>query len=201
VHDLDSKYNGREKESPASARIINNELWNWKTRVDNSCVIPKLSFKERWWSAIREQQQFLRYLCKISAIYCKSHETIIIRGLVLPTSYLSTNIRDQFLTELVTKVKSNIYSVEVQLQLSNNGHSALMGGGSFWLHPQTLAICINIFWTFPSQKSNYCVNRWESHSMALSPRSMLSKCSYSSRRKQPRSMLSKCSCSSRRKQM
>jgi hypothetical protein len=129
----------------------------WKTRVNNSWVIPKLSFKERWWSAIREQQQFLRYLCKISARYCKSHETILIKGqsqvdsfygLVLPISYLSTNIRDQFLTELVTKVKSNINSVEVHLQLSNNGHpldSALMGAGSFRLHARILAICSNIF--------------------------------------------------------
>jgi hypothetical protein len=37
-------------------------------------------------------------------------------------SYLSTYIRDLFLTELVTKVKPNINSVEVHPQLSNDGH-------------------------------------------------------------------------------
>jgi hypothetical protein len=50
---------------------------------------------------------------------------------------------------MVTKVKPNINSVEVHPQLSNNGHpvdGALMGSGSLWLHPQTLAICSNTFW-------------------------------------------------------
>jgi hypothetical protein len=37
-------------------------------------------------------------------------------------SYLSTYIGDLFPTELVTKVKPNINSVEVHPQLSNNGH-------------------------------------------------------------------------------
>jgi hypothetical protein len=37
-------------------------------------------------------------------------------------SYLSIYIWDLFLTELVTKVKQNINSVEVHPQLSNNMH-------------------------------------------------------------------------------
>ncbi len=37
-------------------------------------------------------------------------------------SYLSTYIRDLFVTELVTKVKPNINSVEVHPQLSNDRH-------------------------------------------------------------------------------
>ncbi len=42
------------------------------------------------------------------------------------------------LTELVTKVKPNINSVEVHAQLSNNRHpvdGALVGGGSPWPMP------------------------------------------------------------------
>ncbi len=68
---------------------------------------------------------------------------------MLPISYLYTNIRDLFLTELVTKVKPNINFVEVHPQLNNNGHpvdGALMGAGSLWLHPLILAICSNTFW-------------------------------------------------------
>jgi hypothetical protein len=45
-------------------------------------------------------------------------------------SYLSTCISDLFLTELETKVKPNINSVEVRPQLSNNGYpvdGALVG--------------------------------------------------------------------------
>ncbi len=50
-------------------------------------------------------------------------------------SYLSTYIADLFPTELVTKVKPNINSVEVHPQLTNNGHPvdrALVGAGSLW---------------------------------------------------------------------
>jgi hypothetical protein len=46
---------------------------------------------------------------------------------------LSTYIYDLFLTELVTKVKPNINSVEVHPQLSTNGHpvdGALVGASS-----------------------------------------------------------------------
>ncbi len=45
-------------------------------------------------------------------------------------------MRDLFPTEVVTKVKSNINSVEVYPQLSNNGHpvdGALVGAGSLRL--------------------------------------------------------------------
>jgi hypothetical protein len=45
-------------------------------------------------------------------------------------------MRDLFPTELVTKVKPNINSVEVHPQLSKNGHpvdGALVGAGSLWL--------------------------------------------------------------------
>jgi len=41
----------------------------------------------------------------------------------------------EFLTELVTKVKPNINSVEVHPQLSNNGHpvdGVLVGASSLW---------------------------------------------------------------------
>jgi hypothetical protein len=52
-------------------------------------------------------------------------------------SYLSTYIGDLFLTELVTKVKPNINSVEVHPQLSNNNRhpvdGVLVGAGSWWL--------------------------------------------------------------------
>jgi hypothetical protein len=50
-------------------------------------------------------------------------------------SYLSTYIWNQFLTKLVTKVKPNINSVEVHLQLSNNWQpvdGVLVGAGSLW---------------------------------------------------------------------
>jgi hypothetical protein len=46
-------------------------------------------------------------------------------------TYLPIYIRDLFPTELVTKVKPNIKSVQVHPQLSNNGHpvdGALVGG-------------------------------------------------------------------------
>ncbi len=51
--------------------------------------------------------------------------------------YLFAYVWDLFLTELVTKVKPNINSVEVHPQLSNNGHpvdGALVGAGSLWPH-------------------------------------------------------------------
>jgi len=44
-------------------------------------------------------------------------------------------MRDLFPTELVTKVKPNVNSVEVHPQLSNDGHpvdGALVGAGSLW---------------------------------------------------------------------
>jgi hypothetical protein len=51
-------------------------------------------------------------------------------------SYLSTyNIEDLFRTELVTKVKPNINSVEIHPQLSGNGHPVdvvLVDVGSPW---------------------------------------------------------------------
>jgi hypothetical protein len=50
-------------------------------------------------------------------------------------SYLSTYMRDLFPTELVTKVKPNINSVEVHAQLSNKGRlvdGELVGAGSLW---------------------------------------------------------------------
>jgi hypothetical protein len=53
----------------------------------------------------------------------------------LAVTYFATYIWDLFLTELVTKVKPNINSVEVHPQLSNNGHpvdSVLVGAGSLW---------------------------------------------------------------------
>jgi len=53
----------------------------------------------------------------------------------LAVTYFPTYIRDLFLTELVTKVKPNINSVEVHPQLSNNGHpvdGVLVGAGSLW---------------------------------------------------------------------
>jgi len=63
--------------------------------------------------------------------------TTYLQTIYLPSSYLfsylSTYIRDLFLTKLVTKVKPNLNSVEVHPQLSNNGHpvdGALVGAGS-----------------------------------------------------------------------
>ncbi len=50
-------------------------------------------------------------------------------------SYLSTLIWNLFLPELVRKMKSNVNSVKVHAQWSNNGHSldgVLMGVGSMW---------------------------------------------------------------------
>jgi len=50
-------------------------------------------------------------------------------------SYLSAYLWDLFPTELVTKMKLNINSVEVHPQLSNNGHpvdGVLVGAGSLW---------------------------------------------------------------------
>jgi hypothetical protein len=44
-------------------------------------------------------------------------------------------MRDLFATELVTKMKPNINSVEVHPQLSKDGHpvdGALVGAGSLW---------------------------------------------------------------------
>ncbi len=75
----------------------------------------------------------------------------------LPSSYLfsflPTYVWDLFPSELATKVKPNINSVEVHPYLSNNGHlvdCALVGAGSLWLcmwrapDPR----CVNIGWHF-----------------------------------------------------
>jgi hypothetical protein len=65
--------------------------------------------------------------CLVFAIYLFSNYLF---------SYLPIYILDLFVTKLVTKVKSNIKSVKVHPQLSNNGHSMdypLVGVGSPWL--------------------------------------------------------------------
>jgi hypothetical protein len=65
--------------------------------------------------------------CLVFAIYLFSNYLF---------SYLPIYILDLFVTKLVTKVKSNIKSVKVHPQLSNNGHPMdcpLVGVGSPWL--------------------------------------------------------------------
>jgi hypothetical protein len=75
-------------------------------------------------------------------------------------SYLSTYIWDLFLSEIISKVKPNINSVEVYPQLSNNGHpvdGAMVGDGSLcphfgFFHGNKLR-CGNQF-SFPSLYTN-----------------------------------------------
>jgi hypothetical protein len=63
-------------------------------------------------------------------------------------------IWDLFPTELVTKMKPNINSVELHPQLSNNGHpvdGALVGAGSLWppsnVHSQTVLTSVKNYFS------------------------------------------------------
>ncbi len=110
-------------------------------RVDTKWVLENLNFFNIWYP-VCVSEIFLP-----PTGYCKKikNQPTLIQTIYLAKSclfsYLSANIWDLSPTELVTKMKPNINSVEVHPKLSNNGHpvdGALVGAGSLWPSDPTL---------------------------------------------------------------